>query len=535
MKDQMPSGTERSKGSEVTEQSGVDVLGRKILDGFCTSNYTITLTQSVKDGDILVSSDETFGLGFFSPVNSSRRYVGIWYNKISERTIVWVANRDSPMNRTSGVLSLNWNGNLVIYDNTRNLNVWQTNITAVSSSARLLDSGTGEYSFRVEPNELPQFILFKGSTRVRQLPGWLAQYTSNAKSEATQLSTFISNGTWVNNRDEVYEFYSLINASNVVTMFVDELRNFKEAMWVGRWVGFFSFPKDICDEYGRCIKKRGTLSMCRNGEGFVKVANAKILDSSKAHVWMSQSMHECKECLRNCSCLAYISEAKGEGTRANCFTWHENLMDVRKFVKRKEEACSAVAKINGSWVWGQELIVKEASFENSSKSLNQKSRDRNGRCAINHSCKSKKQTMVWKPKVVSNVKGYNIQDVVALLQDNVDSSDDGSKVDEPKNEVELNKMEDGWSNLEIVPDSVENLVNSADQIVRMGFDDMADSKVYKINFGGKAKSLGERIEINAVEVGRVEEEEINACLNRGNKLMVAVESVSRSLREQPKL
>ncbi|KAH7858717.1 hypothetical protein Vadar_027102 [Vaccinium darrowii] len=208
------------------------------------------------------------------------------------------------------------------------------------------------------------------------MPGWLAQDTSNAKSEATQPSIFLSNGTWVNNRDEVYNFYTLINASNVATMFVDELGNFKEAMWVGRWVEFFSFPRDICDDYGRCgmygycdsdsntetefectclpgyepksidewylrnasrgcIKKREALSMCGNGEGFVKVANAKIPDSSKARVWMSLSMHECeKECLRNCSCLAYISEAEREGTRANCFTWHDNLMDVRKFTER---------------------------------------------------------------------------------------------------------------------------------------------------------------------------------------------------------
>ncbi|KAH7857163.1 hypothetical protein Vadar_009738 [Vaccinium darrowii] len=204
------------------------------------------------------------------------------------------------------------------------------------------------------------------------MPAWLAQYTSNAKSEATRPSTLISNGTYVNNRDEVYEIYT---ASKVAIMFVDELGNLKEAMWVGRWVEFFSFPKDICDNYGRCgvygycdsdsnagtefectclpgyeprsidewylgdasggcIKKREALSMCGNGEGFVKVANAKIPDSSKARVWMSLSMDECKEeCLRNCSCLAYVSEAE-KGKRANCFTWPKNLMDVRKFVKR---------------------------------------------------------------------------------------------------------------------------------------------------------------------------------------------------------
>ncbi|KAF7127699.1 hypothetical protein RHSIM_Rhsim11G0022700 [Rhododendron simsii] len=75
------------------------------------------------------------------PGNSSRRYVGIWYNKISEQTVVWVANRDDPINGTTRVLSLNQNGNLEIYENTQNLTVWHTNIIAGSYSARLLDSG----------------------------------------------------------------------------------------------------------------------------------------------------------------------------------------------------------------------------------------------------------------------------------------------------------------------------------------------------------------------------------------------------------
>ncbi|KAH7858497.1 hypothetical protein Vadar_024545 [Vaccinium darrowii] len=210
------------------------------------------------------------------------------------------------------------------------------------------------------------------------MPAWLPEYhSSTAKSEATLPSTLISDGTYVNNHDEVYDFYTLINASNVARVFVDEFGNFKEAMWVGRWVEFFSFPKDICDDYGRCgvygycdsdsnagtdfectclpgyeprsidewylrnassgcIKKREALSMCGNGEGFVKVANSKIPDTSKARVWISLSMHECKEeCLRNCSCLAYVSEAEEGRTNANCFTWHENLMDVRKYFVRR--------------------------------------------------------------------------------------------------------------------------------------------------------------------------------------------------------
>ncbi|KAG5539474.1 hypothetical protein RHGRI_019875 [Rhododendron griersonianum] len=397
----------------------------------CTSIDTLTPNQSIKDGNVLVSSGETFALGFFSPENSSRRYVGIWYNKIPKQTVVWVSNRDSPINGTSGVLSLNRDGNLVIYDNTRNRTVWQTNVSAVSYSARLLDSGnlvlfqgdsgsggvvwqsfdhptntllpnmklgldrrtdlewfltswksrddpsTGEYSLRLELNELPQLILFKGaSSRVWRLTTLLKRQRSE---KAKDMARSIINRTLVNNLDEVYTSYTLINASNLSTLFLDELGSLKMVTWVGKWVEFYKVPGDQCSAYGwcgaygycdsnniggqhfectclpgyeprsaeewnlrdaseGCIKKREELSMCINGEGFVKVANAKIPDTSKARVWMGLSVHECKDkCLRNCSCLAYTSTAEG-GARAICVTWYENLMDVRSYVRRFSES-----------------------------------------------------------------------------------------------------------------------------------------------------------------------------------------------------
>ncbi|KAH7833417.1 hypothetical protein Vadar_006170 [Vaccinium darrowii] len=231
------------------------------------------------------------------------------------------------------------------------------------------DPGTGEYSYRIEPNELPQIVLFKGSTRVWRIPAWL-ESQGRAKHEATP--TIILNGTYVNNRDEVSTFYTLINASNVSMLFLDELGSLKIVMWVGKWVEFYSIPEDRCDYYSRCgvygycdsnngrqfdctclpgykprstdelykrdasggcIRKREALSMCGNGEGFVKVANARIPDTFKARVWMNRTMDECKEeCMRNCSCMAYTSDAE-RGTRANCITWYETLMDVRQIPK----------------------------------------------------------------------------------------------------------------------------------------------------------------------------------------------------------
>nr|KYP58926.1 S-locus-specific glycoprotein S6 [Cajanus cajan] len=55
---------------------------------------SITSSQSMKDPDTLSSKDGNFTLGFFTPQNSTKRYVGIWWK--SESTVIWVANRNQP-------------------------------------------------------------------------------------------------------------------------------------------------------------------------------------------------------------------------------------------------------------------------------------------------------------------------------------------------------------------------------------------------------------------------------------------------------
>ncbi|KAI7751296.1 hypothetical protein M8C21_028154 [Ambrosia artemisiifolia] len=69
-----------------------------------------------------------FELGFFSPGKSKNRYLGIWYKKISYRTVVWVANRNKPIADTSGMLKLSRLGNLLIQSD-GNPMVWSSNST----------------------------------------------------------------------------------------------------------------------------------------------------------------------------------------------------------------------------------------------------------------------------------------------------------------------------------------------------------------------------------------------------------------------
>ena len=103
---------------------------------------TITPGQSIKDGETLVSADESFELGFFSPERSKSRYLGVWYKKVTVRTVVWVANRGAPISDPLGVLSFSDQGILALQNSTKII-VWSSNMsrTAHKPFARLLESG----------------------------------------------------------------------------------------------------------------------------------------------------------------------------------------------------------------------------------------------------------------------------------------------------------------------------------------------------------------------------------------------------------
>uniref|UniRef100_M4DTM1 Receptor-like serine/threonine-protein kinase n=1 Tax=Brassica campestris TaxID=3711 RepID=M4DTM1_BRACM len=98
----------------------------------CFGEDRITFSTPIKDSEskTLLSKSGVFRFGFFTPVNSTGRlrYVGIWYDKIPVQTVVWVANREAPINDTSGVVSISDDGNLVVTDG-RNSLLWSTNVT----------------------------------------------------------------------------------------------------------------------------------------------------------------------------------------------------------------------------------------------------------------------------------------------------------------------------------------------------------------------------------------------------------------------
>ena len=58
---------------------------------------------------------------------------GITIFILPTQTVVWVANRDAPINDTSRILSIDPNGNLVIHHNYSTMPIWSTNVSLPQS------------------------------------------------------------------------------------------------------------------------------------------------------------------------------------------------------------------------------------------------------------------------------------------------------------------------------------------------------------------------------------------------------------------
>ena len=148
---------------------------------------TIRSSQSINDTEYIISNGSAFRLGFFSPENSTNRYLGIWYNNISVFTVIWVANRQKPLKDSSGILTISKEGNLVVLNGQAEI-FWSSNVSnsVTNSSATLGDFGnlvlqvdtTGLVLWEIENHPSDSFLpKMKLNTNLRtdqrvQLTSW---------------------------------------------------------------------------------------------------------------------------------------------------------------------------------------------------------------------------------------------------------------------------------------------------------------------------------------------------------------------------
>ncbi|KAM4121424.1 hypothetical protein ACB094_01G004800 [Castanea mollissima] len=289
----------------------------------------IAKSESLTEGMTLVSRDGSFALGFFSPGNSGNRYLGIWYNNIPVRTVVWVANRLNPINDSSGMLMVNSSGSPVLLSHNRTV-AWSANSTkkAWNPIVQLLDSGNlvlreekeenpekylwqsfdypsdtwlpgmklgwdlkiglerrlsawkspddpspGELSWGVELHNYPEIVVKKGTKKFFRTGPWNGLGFSCVPGLNDNQ---VYNYDFVINSDEVYSIFHLIKKSVISRAVLNEnTSSYERYIWVEadkKWTTYVSSPKDICDTYnlcgpyGNCII--GKLPICQCVEGF---------------------------------------------------------------------------------------------------------------------------------------------------------------------------------------------------------------------------------------------------------------------------
>ncbi|MFS7994486.1 putative protein kinase RLK-Pelle-DLSV family [Helianthus anomalus] len=277
-----------------------------ILPSGCSAVDTISANQEIKDGKAtLVSKGEMFELGFFSPGKSKNRYLGIWYRKISYGTVVWVANRETPIADTSGMLKLTRLGNLVIRSG-GNPMVWSSNSTVTVMSdnmvvVQLLDTGNlvvwnrnkmiwqsfdypgdtflpgmkfgkdlvtglqrsltswkspddpsvGVYSDIYDTNGYPQNLRLKGQVLLGRLGPWNGLGFSGFPSDKENQ---IYSTEFVVNEKEIYHKYAL--TSSVVQRIVLTWDGKTLLLhWIERiqdWIVYAESEVDNCDRFSLC-------------------------------------------------------------------------------------------------------------------------------------------------------------------------------------------------------------------------------------------------------------------------------------------
>lgn len=122
---------------------------------FCKCDDQLTQAKKLYPGDVLVSQNGVFALGFFSPATSNQSlFLGIWYNNIPERTYVWIANRDKPITApSSAMLAISNSSNFVLSD-LEGHTFWTTmaNINTRGDRAYAVLLGSGNLVLRLPDN-----------------------------------------------------------------------------------------------------------------------------------------------------------------------------------------------------------------------------------------------------------------------------------------------------------------------------------------------------------------------------------------------
>ncbi|KAJ0733742.1 putative non-specific serine/threonine protein kinase [Helianthus annuus] len=321
---------------------------------------TVSANQTVRYNETIISPQESFELGFFRPGKSMNFYVGIWYKNLPNKTVVWVANRNTPLTHTSGELTLTLQGALIIRDATNGHVVWSSANSSTTSVknpiGQLLDTGN--------------FIIYEEGEGISQEdPKWQSfDFMTDTLLPGMKFGWNLIKGI-----DRHFTSCKSVDdpAAVITRLVLSPSGRPERLLWSEskqEW-SFYDAPEtDACDQYalcgpfGSCNIQNSPACSCLKGfeprsphqwrnidwsqgcrhsipldcdpaEGFNKYSNLKLPDTRES--WYNQTMTlvECeKMCKSKCSCTAYTN-TNISGTGSGCLLWFGPLMDIKTYAE----------------------------------------------------------------------------------------------------------------------------------------------------------------------------------------------------------
>ncbi|KAI3694466.1 hypothetical protein L1987_77431 [Smallanthus sonchifolius] len=379
----------------------------------------ISDVQFLTEEDTLVSPGGAFVLGFFKPGSSENRYIGIWYKKISDKTVVWVANRNLPLTgASSGVLKIVRPGNLVLLNNITNGIMWSSNTTSSgSATAKLDDFGNlimtdgdqekilwqsfdyptdttlpgmkfgkdlltgrewklaswkssedpapGEYTFSIDTHGYPQNILKQGvDIKFRAGPWNGLRFSGASGFNQNMIYTY----NMVINETVAAFTYNLVNSSVVSRFTLNSSGDLQRWVWLEdakRWQLLVTLGKGICDSYNMC----GAYGSCStvNPQRCMCLDETKFVPSNRTRWEETDWSGGCVrrkplDCENGTDRFMRYSNVKWPDTHNSWFNMSMNTLKECEAVCQKNCSCMAYAHTNitgegsGCLLWFNDLL-----------------------------------------------------------------------------------------------------------------------------------------------------------------------------------
>ncbi|KAJ6859600.1 receptor-like serine/threonine-protein kinase SD1-8 [Populus alba x Populus x berolinensis] len=319
-------------------------------EGIIVSGRYVSANQSI------ISASGTFALGFFSVGNSTPRYyLGIWYNKIQKKSVVWVANRESPTD-SLGTFALGVDGNLVVLDATGKI-VWSSNSFDHPSDTFLPgmkvgnnrktgqrrqltswiddeDPQPGLFSFGLDTTGPLQFFIWKD-----HVPYSRTNVYSNSMS-LTKLSRWLPFAYYITVKlegDDIYLSYSISDISAIVRITLVPNGRLEALIWEeknSQWFSMWQWPKVYCDFYGHCspfssCDKKGSPVYCKCLTGFQpKVQQEWHMTNWTSDTCVRQKALTCDKGDGFLKIETIKLPDHSQGNSVNCLSWYGDLMDI---------------------------------------------------------------------------------------------------------------------------------------------------------------------------------------------------------------